>query len=202
MLLKGKPVLYYSLRAFEEYEAVHDIILVTAGEDIEYCRNIIVNPYGFTKVRQIVAGGKERYDSVYQGLLAAEDSEYVLIHDGARPCIDKSLLERCMDGVRKYDACVAAMPVKETIKTADNDQFVEGTPNRNRLWSVQTPQVFSYTLIRRAYEEMYRSQLQNVTDDAMVVEAALKHRVKLVEGLYRNIKITTPEDLDIAELFL
>lgn len=203
MLLKGKPLLYYALKQFEAFEGIQKIILVTGEQDIAYCRKEIVDAYGFQKVSSIVAGGKERYDSVYQGLLAAGDCDFVFIHDGARPFPDTGILERTLADVREYRACTAAMPVKDTIKLSDPQQFAAETLERSRLWMIQTPQVFSGTLIKEAYECMYRSgETKGITDDAMVVERFMKHPVKLTEGSYRNIKITTPEDLLIAEAFL
>lgn len=201
LLIKEKPVLYYTLQAFEKSPLISGIILVTGKEEIEYCRQEIVEKYGFAKVKKIVAGGKERYHSVYEGLKAVEGAEYVFIHDGARPFVDHAMLERLYGAVKEYGACVAGMPVKDTIKLSDEKGFAAQTPERNRVWQVQTPQTFDYPLIRDAYEKLMEEKLEGVTDDAMVVESMTDHKVKLVEGSYRNIKITTPEDLEIAALF-
>lgn len=200
--LEGKPVLYYALRAFEE-SFIDEIVLVTgAGEEV-YCQNEIVKKYGFQKVTRVIAGGKERYDSVYRGLCALKGADYVYIHDGARPFIDQDMLARAKENVEKYQACAAGMPSKDTIKIINKEGFVEETPQRKSVWTIQTPQVFSYPLIYRAYEKMYQDMPTiQITDDAMVVETMLQMPVKLYEGSYNNIKITTPEDLSVAKAFL
>lgn len=201
LLIKEKPVLYYSLRAFEQSPLISDIVLVTGKEEIEYCRKEIVEKYGFSKVSKITEGGKERYHSVYEGLKTVEGADYVLIHDGARPFIDHELLERVCTAVEQYEACVVGMPVKDTIKIADEDGFAAQTPDRRKVWQVQTPQAFDYALIKSAYEKLMEEEPEGITDDAMVLETMTDHQVKLVEGSYRNIKITTPEDLDVATVF-
>lgn len=200
MELKGKPILWYSLFAFEEY-GVDQIILVTGKEDIEYCKKEIVEQYGFKKVTDIVAGGRERYESVYNGL-GKVTGDIVLIHDGARPLISQDIIKRCIEGAIKNGACVAGMPVKDTIKIINDDKIVIDTPNRNYLWITQTPQSFMYELVKTAYDRMQESDFSNITDDAMVVEQFTKHKVKFVEGDYSNIKITTPEDILVAESLL
>ena len=200
--LCGKPVLYYSLAAFEE-SFVDEIILVTGKDDISYCKEQIVERYGFQKVTKIIDGGAERYLSVYQGLLAAEEADYVYIHDGARPFVDAAILSDAKACVEQYQACVAGMPVKDTIKIVDTEDFAKETPERKYVWQVQTPQVFSYALVREAYDMLMEDQdAYSVTDDAMVVETMLNYPVKLFQASYKNIKITTPEDLQIAELFV
>ena len=170
---------------------------------ISFCQSEIVEKYGFTKVCKVTAGGKERYDSVYRGICALEDADYVYIHDGARPFIDNALLCRARDTVEQYHACAAGMTSKDTIKLINEQGFVRETPERKYTWIIQTPQVFEYTLIRGAYEKMYQNMpAVQITDDAMVVETMLCTPVKLYEGSYDNIKITTPEDLVVAEAFL
>lgn len=209
LLLAGKPVLYYALNAFEKSRA-EEIILVSGKEEIDYCQREIVEKYGFTKVRAVVPGGKERYHSVFCGLLQLEkigdQPDYVMIHDGARPFVDQVTIERCAQAAEEDQACVAGMPVKDTIKIVDENQFSIETPQRSQVWQVQTPQVFSFPLIIRAYRELLRreeeGQTVSVTDDAMVVEQILKTKVRLVESSYKNIKITTPEDLEMAQIFL
>ncbi len=198
MELCGKPLLSYSLYAFEE-SFVDEVILVTAKEDISYCQKEIVDACGLKKVTKIIAGGKERYSSVYQGLLAAEGADYVYIHDGARPFLSQQILESARDCVEKYQACAAGMPVKDTIKIVNEDTFVAQTPARQFVWQVQTPQVFSYAIVRKAYDRLQKEESLQVTDDAMVVEQMLGMPVKLFEASYDNLKITTPEDLLIAE---
>ena len=200
--IQDHPVLYYSLKCFQDSPLIQDIVLVTGEDMISYCKREIVERYQFTKVTEVIAGGKERYDSVYRGLLACKDCEYVFIHDGARPFITEEILERGMFGVQETGACVVGMPSKDTVKISDEADFVKETPDRSRVWTVQTPQIFSYELIRRAHESIRKKDMTTITDDAMVVEQESGIKVRLVEGSYQNIKITTPEDLDIAEVFL
>lgn len=202
LMIGGKPVIYYALKQFEDFREIDEIILVTGENEISYCKEKIVEAYGLKKVIRVVAGGAERYHSVYRGLCAAGNCDYVFIHDGARPFIDQELLTRAMEAVRQHKACVAGMPVKDTIKIADDGLFADQTPDRSRLWMIQTPQVFSYSLIREAYDKLFHREISGITDDAMVLEQMEGYPVKLVEGSYRNIKITTPEDLLIAEAFL
>lgn len=201
LLIKEKPVLYYSLKAFEE-SAVDEIVLVVGDKEKDYCRQEIVEKYGLKKVKAIVTGGKERYHSVFEGLKAIETADYVLIHDGARPFVDNEIISRTMLAVKKYKSCVVGMPVKDTIRIADEEQYAKETPQRKYVWMVQTPQAFSYSLIYDAYEKMLQNENTAITDDAMVLESMTSHRVRLIEGSYRNIKITTPEDLLIAETYL
>lgn len=201
LTLKGKEVIYYSLKAFEDFEKVQNIILVTGEDMIDLCRREIVEKYGFTKVSAIIPGGAERSDSVYEGVKAAAGSDYVMIHDGARPMIDEALLGRCAERVIAHGACIAAMPVKDTIKTV-KDGIVTDTPDRTTLYQVQTPQCFRYDWIKEAFEKAKAMNLQGITDDAMVLENATDHTVAIAEGSYRNIKVTTPEDIPMAEALL
>ena len=200
IMIKGKPVLWYSLFAFEQSKT-DEVILVTSKDDIEYCQNEIVDKYNLKKVKKIVEGGAERYNSVYNGLKEAT-GDIVLIHDGARPMDNRKIIEECIAGAESYKACVAAVRVKDTIKISTKDNIIDGTPDRNTLWSIQTPQAFSTSLVKEAYEKMMQDQEKNITDDAMVVEEYSNFKVKIVEGDYKNIKITTPEDIYIAEMFL
>lgn len=208
MLLDGRPLLCYALSAFEQSQ-IDDVILVTAETDLDFCQSQIVDRYEFAKVRRVIAGGAERYHSVYQGLKALEQLGYsehdcVLIHDGARPFVDNVIIDRIVSDIKQYGACAAGMPSKDTVKLADKEGFARVTPNRSSVWTIQTPQGFFYGLIRSAYEKlMSREDFQiGVTDDAMVVETMTECRVKLTKGSYQNLKITTPEDLPIAEALL
>lgn len=206
LLVRNKPVLYYSLKAFQD-SLVDEIILVTAESEIAYCKDEIVEKYEFSKVSQIVAGGKERYHSVHNGLKACKDVAIVLIHDGARPFVDDAIIARNINMVKEYGACVTGMPVKDTIKIADAEGFVQETPRRDLIWAIQTPQTFRYDLIRNAYDTFLNNEeanckSYNVTDDAMVAELFGGLKVKLVEGSYNNVKITTPEDMVLAEAIL
>ena len=201
LLLCGRPVIYYTLKAFEE-SPVDEIVLVTGEGEEEYCRKEIVEKYKLHKVTKIVKGGKERYHSVFQGLSACEHTDYVLIHDGARPFIGQEVIRHTMDEVQKKHACIAAVPVKDTIKKVDENGKVEDTPPRKSLYMVQTPQAFSYSLIYDSYQKMIADGREDVTDDAMVVEAYGKVPVYVIDGSYSNFKITTPEDLEMAEFML
>ena len=196
----NKPLLYYSVHAFEKSD-VDEIVLVVTPGDENYVKKEIVEKYGFKKVSAIVPGGKERYNSVYEGLKVTR-GDYVLIHDGARAFVTKEIIRRAMDGAKEYGACVVGMPVKDTIKVVDDDGYVKDTPERSSLWMVQTPQAFSYPLVKDAYEKVLAKDATGVTDDAMVVELATDQKVKLIEGSYDNIKVTTIDDLDVAENIL
>ena len=200
--IQGYPVLYYSLRCFQESPLIQDIILVTGEESISYCKEEIVQKYGFTKVSAVIPGGKERYDSVYAGLCECKDCEYVLIHDGARPFVTEEILKRGLQKVKETGACVIGMPSKDTVKLSDEEGYVKETPNRKCVWTIQTPQIFLYSLIREAHDSIRQKDMSKITDDAMVVEQEKGTKIRLVEGSYQNIKITTPEDLDVAETFL
>lgn len=209
--LGEKPILYYSLKAFED-SSIDEIILVVGENEKSYCEDQILKKYQFKKVKKIVAGGKERYHSVYNGLKGCPSVSYVLIHDGARPFITVDTIEKIIKQLPEYKACVVGVPVKDTIKMVDAKGKVEKTPDRDKLWSVQTPQAFSYELIRHAYDIMMKELEENkansegtninITDDAMILEYTLKTSVKMIKGDYKNIKITTPEDILIGEVFL
>ena len=206
MDLNGKPVIYYSLKAFEE-NGFSSIVLVCGKDDVEYCQKEIVEKYNLTSVKAVVPGGKERYHSVFEGLKAVEGADYVFIHDGARPMISQDIINRLKEAVVTEEAAVAGMPVKDTIKIVDDEAYVSETPERKYVWQVQTPQCFAFPIIYEAYKSIIQDEEEGwsipvVTDDAMVLSYATDHEVKMVEADYRNIKITTPEDLHIAKLFL
>ncbi len=200
--LQGRPIVYYAMETFQQSDLIDQIVMVVGKGQEEYCRKEIVEKYGLTKVTQIVEGGAERYHSVHNGLKKVVHEGYVFIHDGARPFVTEEILERVYRAVCDYPACVVGMPVKDTIKIVDEDGFTKETPNRNYVWQVQTPQVFSAPLIRDAYHKIISSGEVGITDDAMVVEKICNMKSRLVEGSYENIKITTPGDLEIAEVFL
>ncbi len=207
MLLDGKPVLYYCLKALET-SPVSEVVLVTGAGEEEYCRKNIVEKYGFTKVKTIVEGGKERYHSVYRGLQALGECDMVLIQDGARPFLTEEIILRCIEGVNRFGACVAGMPVKDTIKIADDENRITHTPERSRIWMIQTPQAFLTPIIREAYGQLNRLEEEGkepeipITDDAMVVEYFMNQKIHLVQGSYENMKITTPEDMAVAAAIL
>lgn len=211
LLIQDKPVLYYSLDVFEKSRVIDEVILVTGKGQIPYCRQKLVEEYGFQKIKTVVEGGAERYHSVWEGLRVLEKEKrkggYVFIHDGARPFISEEILERAYREVCKSRACVVGMPVKDTIKIADEKGCIHMTPNRSLVWQIQTPQVFAEELILPAYREVIEKEKElleqgiQITDDAMVVENVCGCPVRLVEGSYGNLKITTPDDLEIAKIF-
>ena len=199
--LYDKPLLYYSLKAFSESK-VDEIIVVTSKDDIDFVKEDIVKKYGFTKVTSIVEGGAERYDSVYNGLKVC--GGYIcLIHDSARAMISVELINRCIEETFKYRAVVPAVTPKDTIRVRDGE-FGGETIDRNTLCIIQTPQCFDIALIKSAFEGLYKTDYKTlgITDDAMVVEKFTDTKVRLIEGDYKNIKVTTPEDIMIAKTFL
>lgn len=198
--LKGNPILYYTIKAFENNENVDDIILVIAKEEIDFAMDNIVNKYDFRKIKCVVEGGNTRQRSVMNGLFAAKGSHIVMIHDGARPFVDDSIIEDGINYARAYNACACGVTPKDTIKIKNEEGFSSYTPQRETLFSVQTPQCFKYDLILEAHNKALDDGIQ-VTDDTMVVEHC-NHKVYLYEGSYSNIKITTPEDLVIGETIL
>lgn len=202
MLLGGRPVLFYAIDVFQKSDVIDEIVLVVGKGQIEYCKEELVEKYGFSKVSMVIEGGKERYLSVYCGIKAINAADNIFVHDGARPFVSSEILERTICTVRQCNACVVGVPVKDTIKIVDNDDFVASTPDRSHVWAIQTPQVFKFELLREAYEKLMDSKQEGITDDAMVVERMLGAKVKLVLGDYKNIKITTPEDIIVGEQYL
>ena len=204
LLLEGKPVLWYALQVFEKSEIIDEVILVVGKEEIPYCQQEIVEKYGFHKVARVIEGGAERYLSVWEALKVIKEQGIVFIHDGARPFVSEEVLKETYEAALEYGACVTGMPVKDTIKISDENGFAVQTPNRKTVWQVQTPQVFEARLIVDAYRElignleMIKASGIEITDDAMVVETMKSKPVKLVKGSYRNMKITTPEDMKTA----
>lgn len=200
LMMAGTPVLFYSLKAFQDSDLIDEIFLVAGAGEEEYCRKNFVEKYGMSKVGAVISGGSERYHSVWNGLQKVGGKGYVFIHDGARPFVDQGMIRRVFEEVQLHKACVAGMPVKDTIKIADEHCNVAGTPDRSTLWAVQTPQVFEAGLIKKAYGMLMKEEgRRHVTDDAGVVEEMLHYPVKLVRGSYENIKITTPDDLTAGE---
>jgi 2-C-methyl-D-erythritol 4-phosphate cytidylyltransferase len=200
MALKGIPILARTLITLEESPFIDELILVCAQDELEYCWEEIIIPYELKKIKKIVSGGAERQDSVANGLEAIGEAEIVLIHDGARPFLTQELISRVIEGAKLYGAAGVAVPVKDTIKVVDEKGFICSTPNRRLLWSMQTPQAFKTQIIREAYACSYRDSFYG-TDDCMLVER-LGYRVKIIEGAYENIKVTTPDDLAVGERIL
>jgi 2-C-methyl-D-erythritol 4-phosphate cytidylyltransferase len=196
--LAGKAVLAHTLDAFERCKAVTSIVVVVAPGEQKRAAEI-AEEHGFDKVSLIIAGGAERQDSVYAGL-AALDTEGVLVHDAARPLVTSKQIEACCKAAEQYGSSALAVPVKDTIKVSDGNGFIVATPERRTLWSVQTPQAFLRMELMDAHRQA-QEEGASATDDAMLMER-LGRKVAIVEGEYANLKITTPEDLPIAELLL
>ena len=190
--LGGKPVLARVIDTFQKCKLVDQIVVVVNAKNIEKCRKLVAEKR-WSKVSDVCAGGRLRQDSVAAGLKWL-NCQWVVIHDGARPLVTKDLIERGLKAAKETGAAVAAVPVTDTIKLADDDRIVHQTPPRKNLWAVQTPQVFRVDIITRAYKQVKGE----ATDDASLVEG-LGYRVKLYMGAYDNIKITNPDDLLIAE---
>ena len=196
LALRGKPILAYTIDAFETSQLIDEIILVVRADEIAYCQKNVIDRYGYQKIK-LIAGGKTRQDSVFCGLKALENIQMVLIHDGARPFITIEDLHYCIKETAKHKATIMSVPVKETIKVISAESVIEATPNRQTLRIAQTPQSFDYTLIYEAYIQAQQNGYC-ATDDAMLVEK-MGIAVHTINGKYTNIKITTPEDLIIAE---
>lgn len=208
MDLQGDPVILHSIRAFAG--KVDQAILVAKEHEWDYLNRFVVPRAGVPVT--LADAGRERYDSVLSGLeklkrFDALDTDLILIHDGARPLVTGEIIERCIEDAKEHGACVAAMPVKDTIKVASASGYAVETPDRSTLWQIQTPQAFRIGLIKESYKRMkedpsFKAGMLNITDDAMVVENFSSVRVKLTMGSYENMKITTPEDIEIARFFI
>src|SRR5690554_2673626 len=197
----NKPILAHTLEKFEKCKYIDEIIVVSKEEEVEYCRKEIVKKYGFKKVSNIVRGGKERQDSIYNGILALnEKTDIVLTHDGARPFVKIESIEDGIKGVLEHGACVIGVPVTDTIKVIDANNVVHHTPKRSLLWAAQTPQCFWIDLLKKGYELAAEEGIVG-TDDSSLVEK-IGHPIKMIMGSYDNIKITTPEDLIVADSIL
>lgn len=198
LLLSNKPILAHTLTNFEQNEIIDEIVLVCGDGDIPFCRKL-VQAYQITKAAKIVVGGQDRQASVRLGLEQVE-SDFVLVHDGVRPFLTGGLIERLVERLQLQDAVVPAVPVKDTIKVVGENGEIVSTPPRKSLWAIQTPQAFRLSVIKKAHELAEQHNFQG-TDDASLVEN-LGRSVYIIEGDYENIKITTPEDLSIAEALL
>ena len=193
-LLGGRPVLARVIDAFQECKSVQQIVVVLGQQNLKRGQQLVAEQ-GWDKVTDVCPGGQRRQDSVLAGLKQLDHCHWAVIHDGARPLVTEDLIEQGLAAAAETGAAVAAVPVTYTIKVAGDDGFVQGTPPRQNLWAVQTPQVFRFDIIAEAY----RQAKYEVTDDARLVEQ-LGYRVKLYMGAYDNIKITTPDDLALAEV--
>ncbi len=199
--LAQKPILAHTIQRFEQNSAVDAIFVIVDQSDFNECRNAVLRPYPFTKVKELVEGGETRQMSVYNGVRAlSENVDFVIVHDGVRPFVTDEVIFACLTAADECGAAVAAVPVKDTIKVANQDSFIVETPTRDQLWAVQTPQVFRKSLLQEAHQAAQARQL-TATDDASLVEQ-LGFPVKLVKGSYANLKITTPVDLRVAEVLV
>jgi len=202
ILLGGQPIVGRTLQVFERLPLVDEIHVIVPEEEIPYCREHVVRAGGFTKVRSVLAGGKERQNSVLNGLRALDgcaEDDVVVIHDGVRPFVTAEMVERSVEVAGEFDGALVAVPAKDTVKMVEDGVIVD-TPPRERIWLAQTPQTFRYGVIRAAHEVADAERFLG-TDDASLVER-LGRQVHVVSGDYRNIKLTTPEDLMLAEAFL
>ena len=200
--LDGRPVLAVTLGVFQASGHIDAVVLVAPPTDVVYCREEIVEKFHLSKVKKIVPGGERRQDSVRLGIEATEGKyDLVVIHDGVRPLIDKGLLKRVMDASATHRAVIAALPAKETVKEVDEHRQVIRTYDRHRVWMVQTPQAFRYEDILAAHHMALAQGWEEATDDALLMER-LGIPVTVVEGSERNIKVTTPHDLELARFLL
>ncbi|HAT4094441.1 TPA: 2-C-methyl-D-erythritol 4-phosphate cytidylyltransferase [Clostridium perfringens] len=197
--INGKPIIYYTLKAFEECKDIDEIILVLPKDEIDYFKREIEPRFDF-KISKIIEGGKERQDSVYNALNSIKDCDIVLIHDGARAFVSNKIIKDGIRYSREFGAAAPGVMPKDTIKVKNLEGFSVDTPNRSSLVAVQTPQCFKYNLIKKGHDKVKNEKIQ-VTDDTMIVEL-LGEKVYLFEGDYKNIKVTTPEDLILAEHFV
>jgi 2-C-methyl-D-erythritol 4-phosphate cytidylyltransferase len=195
LLLQGKPIIVHTLEVFQQHELISEIVLVTGKEDIERCREWI-QLHKLDKVKDIIPGGSERQHSVHKGLLKLT-TQWVMVHDGVRPFVQPSEIEACYERAKQIGASVLAVPVKDTIKQVNNEGKVLSTPDRRSLWAIQTPQTFRLSELLDAYAAAERNGFLGTDDSSLAERAGIP--VSVVEGSYRNIKITTPEDLDFAE---
>ena len=194
--LGSVPLLAHSVMAFNESPFVHTIAIAASAHNLGDVQRLVRN-LGLEKVGSVVEGGARRQDSVLNALREMNGSDIVLVHDGARPFVDESMIELAISTASESGAAIAAVPVKDTIKVANRDMTVSDTPPRDSLWAAQTPQAFAYELILNAHVQTEH----DVTDDAAMIEA-MGHPVRMFMGSYDNIKVTTPEDLHIAEAIL
>ena len=197
--LANRPILAHTVASFDSCMLVDSIVVVVAAEDVSDCREMLTE-YSFLKVRDVIAGGATRQQSVYLGLQRIPHSDIVIVHDGVRPFVTHPMLEDCVEAADQFGAATLGVPVKDTVKIASRDGFVQETLDRSTLWAIQTPQAFRYSLLLAAHQRADEQGL-DATDDATLVEE-LGHPVKLVRGDYANLKITTPEDLAIAETLM
>lgn len=198
--LREKEVIAHTIDKFYNNKNIDEIVVVVREDESEFFKQNIIDKYGYENIK-ISFGGKERQDSVFNGLKSVDKQcEIVLIHDGARPFVTNEIIDNCIECAKENKCAIVGVPVKDTIKIVNENGDVCDTPNRNTLWAIQTPQTFNYELIVEAHEKAKKENYYG-TDDSMLMEH-FGYNVKVVEGSYNNIKITTPEDLKIGEEIL
>lgn len=199
--LLGRPILTHTIGVFDRSAVVDTIFVIVDETDGDVCQSVVIEPYDFQKVAAVVPGGETRQDSVFNGLrVLPDDTDFVVVHDGVRPFVTDEMIFTCLEAAADWGAAVVAVPVKDTIKITDGNGFVVDTPDRSQLWAIQTPQIFRRDLLLAAHRYARRKQIQ-LTDDAALIEQ-LGLKVKCVMGSYDNLKITTPEDLIVAEVLM
>jgi 2-C-methyl-D-erythritol 4-phosphate cytidylyltransferase len=199
LLLRGQPILHHTLQAFEASGQVDAVILVVPEKDFAAAEKQWLQ--GYDIVKKIVVGGKERQDSVYNGLCALDqDTDVVIVHDGVRPFVTGDMIQRAIDAADHFGAAITAIPVNDTIKLSDADDFVAKTVDRRGLWRIQTPQAFQYSVLAEAFQKAVQDSYYG-TDEGSLLEYAGK-KVKIIEGSEMNIKITRKEDLILGEAIL
>lgn len=199
--LNNKPILAHTIDKFERNEKIHEIIIVIGKEEKKYCENNIIKKYNYKKIKAVIEGGKERQDSVYNGLKkVSKDISIVLVHDAVRPFIEEKDIVTVINTTVEKNACALGVPCKDTIKVVSKNNEVEKSLDRSKLWCMQTPQGFKYDIVIKAYKNAEQKNLVG-TDDATLVEI-IGEKVYIVEGNYNNIKITTPEDLEYAKFLI
>ena len=196
--LGDKPILVYTIDAFDRNPVIDTVSVIVDAADLKMCQSTVIAPNAFQKVRDLVVGGQTRQASVFNGLQSLPtDVDCVIVHDGVRPFVTDEIIFACVEAADEWGAAVAAVPVKDTIKVASADGFIVDTPDREKLWTVQTPQAFRASVLLDAHRFAQREGV-TATDDAMLVEQ-LGFKVKMITGSDSNLKITTQEDLIIAE---
>ncbi|RDY25112.1 2-C-methyl-D-erythritol 4-phosphate cytidylyltransferase [Romboutsia weinsteinii] len=197
--LKNKEIIAYTIESFCKNENIDEIVVCIKKDEEEFFKEHILDKYKFKNIR-IAYGGKERQDSIYNGLKEVnKNCDIILVHDGARPFVDNRIINESIESAKEKKAVVVGVPVKDTIKIV-NEDIVESTPERSTLWAAQTPQAFKYKLLVEAYEEAYKNNYYG-TDDSMLVEN-MGQKVTMIMGSYENIKITSPEDINFGEQIL
>jgi 2-C-methyl-D-erythritol 4-phosphate cytidylyltransferase len=201
MLINSRPVLSYSLDFFEQMDVVEEIVVIASEQDLDYCESEVIKRYKYSKVSAVLSGGKERQDSVLAGLQKlGTDTDLVAVHDGARPLLSSGVFLRVLKEAEEWGAAIPGVASKDTLKMVDGERLTAQTLNRAAIYAIQTPQIFKYRDIMTAYQKAYKENFLG-TDDASLFERYIG-RVKVVEGDYNNLKITTPEDLIIAEALM